>query len=82
VTIARPSKVPKPLQPTLATLIDISFVSKDWCGRPSGTAFGRQRKKSRSAWLYLPRGIFSYNNLSIDMPLEKVEKGAVIDGAR
>jgi len=28
--MARPSKVPKPLQPMLATLIDAPFDSKDW----------------------------------------------------
>ena len=38
--MTRPSKVPKSLQPMLATLIDAPFDSKDWVFETKWTAFG------------------------------------------
>ena len=80
--MARPSKVPKPLQPMLATLIDAPFDSHDWVFETKWDGFRLVAKiENRSVTLYSRSGlIVSDNYKPIAKALEKVKKDAVIDG--
>src|SRR6478672_10059401 len=80
--MARPSKVPKPLQPMLATLVDAPFDNKDWVFEHKWDGFRLVAKiERRNVTLYSRSGlIVSDNYKPIAKALEKVKKDAVIDG--
>ena len=80
--MARPSKVPKPLQPMLATLIDAPFDNKDWVFETKWDGFRLVAKIEKGrVTLYSRSGlIVSDNYKPIAKALEKVKKDAVIDG--
>ncbi len=80
--MARPSKVPKPLQPMLATLIDGPFDNRDWVFETKWDGFRLVAKiENRSVTLYSRSGlVVSDNYKPIAKALEKVRKDAVIDG--
>ena len=80
--MARPSKVPKPLQPMLATLIDAPFDSKDWVFETKWDGFRLVAKIEKArVTLYSRSGlIVSDTYKPIAKALEKVKKDAVIDG--
>ena len=80
--MARPSKVPRTLQPMLATLIDAPFDSKDWVFESKWDGFRLVAKvENRSVTLYSRSGlIVSDNYKPIAIALEKVKKDAVMDG--
>ena len=80
--MARPSKVPKPLQPMLATLIDAPFDNRDWVFETKWDGFRLVAKiENRSVTLYSRSGlIVSDNYKPIAKALEKVKQDAVIDG--
>ena len=80
--MTRPSKVPKPLQPMLATLIDAPFDSKDWVFETKWDGFRLVAKiEDRSVILYSRSGlIVSDNYKPIAKALERTKKDAVIDG--
>ena len=81
--MARPSKVPKPLQPMLATLIDAPFDDPEWVFESEWDGFrlvasieNRQRHALFAQWLDRQR------QLQADRqgPGEGLKKHAVIDG--
>ena len=80
--MARPSKVPKPLQPMLATLIDAPFDNTDWVFETKWDGFRLVASIEKgSVTLYSRSGlIVSDNYKPIAKALEKVKKDAVIDG--
>ena len=80
--MARPSKVPKPLQPMLATLIDAPFDSRDWVFETKWDGFRLvARIENRSVTLYSRSGlIVSDTYKTIAKASEKFRKDAVIDG--
>jgi len=80
--MARPSKVPKSLQPMLATLIDAPFDSKDWVFENKWDGFRLVAKiENRSVTLYSRSGlIVSDNYKPIAKALERVKRDVVIDG--
>jgi bifunctional non-homologous end joining protein LigD len=80
--MTRPSKVPKLLQPMLATLIDAPFDSKDWVFESKWDGFRLVAKiQNRGVNLYSRSGlIVSDNYKPIAKALEKVKKDAVLDG--
>jgi bifunctional non-homologous end joining protein LigD len=80
--MARPSKVPKPLQPMLATLIDAPFDDPGWVFETKWDGFRVVASiESGSVTLYSRRGlIVSANYKPIAEALEKVKKNCVIDG--
>jgi bifunctional non-homologous end joining protein LigD len=80
--MARPSKVPKLLQPMLATLIDAPFDNRDWVFETKWDGFRLIAKiENRSVTLYSRSGlIVSDNYKPIAKALEKARKDAVIDG--
>jgi bifunctional non-homologous end joining protein LigD len=80
--MARPSKVPKPLQPMLATLVDAPFDKPDWVYETKWDGFRLvARIENRSVTLYSRSGlIVSDNYKPIAKALEKMKKDAVVDG--
>src|SRR6476620_491038 len=80
--MTRPSKVPKPLQPMLATLIDAPFVSRDWVFESKWDGFRLVAKIEKGhVTLYSRSGlIVSDNYKPIARALEAVKQDAVIDG--
>src|SRR5262245_38758334 len=80
--MAPPSKVPKPLQPMLATRIDAPFDSPAWLFEGKWDGFRLVAKiESRSATLYSRSGLIVGDDYKpIANALEKVGKDAVIDG--
>jgi bifunctional non-homologous end joining protein LigD len=80
--MARPSKVPTPLQPMLATLIDAPFDNAAWVFESKWDGFRLVAKiENRSVTLYSRSGlIVSDNYRPIAKALEKVRKDALIDG--
>jgi bifunctional non-homologous end joining protein LigD len=80
--MARPSKVPKLLQPMLATLIDAPFDNRDWVFETKWDGFRLIAKiENRSVTFYSRSGlIVSDNYRPIAKALEKARKDAVIDG--
>src|SRR6476646_2903361 len=80
--MARPSKVPKPLQPMLATLVDAPFDNKDWVFETKWDGFRLVANiEKRSVTLYSRSGlVVSDNYKPIALAPKKVKQGAVIDG--
>ena len=80
--MARPSKVPKPLQPMLATLVDAPFDNPDWVFETKWDGFRMVAAiENRSVTLYSRSGlIVSANYKPIAKAFEKVKQDAVIDG--
>lgn len=80
--MARPSKVPKPLQPMLATLADAPFDDPAWVFESKWDGFRLVAQiENHSVTLYSRSGlIVSDNYKPIAKALEKVRKDAVIDG--
>ena len=80
--MARPSKVPKALQPMLATLIDAPFDSRDWVFETKWDGFRLVAKMEKGrVTLYSRSGlVVSDNYKPIAKALEKVKEDAVIDG--
>jgi len=80
--MTRPSKVPKPLQPMLATLVDAPFDDPDWVFESKWDGFRLVASiENGSVTLYSRSGlIVSANYRPIAKALEKVKKDAVIDG--
>jgi bifunctional non-homologous end joining protein LigD len=80
--MARQSKLPKPLQPMLATLIDAPFDNPSWVFESKWDGFRLVAKlEKRSVTLYSRNGlIVSDNYKPIAKSLEKVRQDAVIDG--
>ncbi|MFM9847972.1 MAG: non-homologous end-joining DNA ligase [Hyphomicrobiaceae bacterium] len=78
----RQSKLPKQLQPMLATLIDAPFDGRDWVFESKWDGFRIVAAiEERSVTLYSRNGlIVSDNYMPIAKALEKVRKDAVIDG--
>lgn len=78
----RISKLPKHLQPMLATLIDAPFDGSDWVFESKWDGFRIVAAiEKRSVTLYSRNGlIVSENYMPIAKALEKVRKDAVIDG--
>jgi bifunctional non-homologous end joining protein LigD len=78
----RESKLPKQLQPMLATLIDAPFDSPDWVFETKWDGFRLvARIEKRSVTLYSRNGlVVSDNYKPIAKALEKVKRDAVIDG--
>ena len=78
----RISKLPKHLQPMLATLIDAPFDGRDWVFESKWDGFRIVAAiEKRSITLYSRNGmIVSDNYMPIAKALEKVKKDAVIDG--
>ena len=78
----RQSKLPKQLQPTLATLIDDPFDGREWVFETKWDGFRIVAAiEKRSVTLYSRNGlIVSDNYMPIAKALEKVKKDAVIDG--
>jgi len=72
--MARPSKVAKPMQPMLATLIDAPFDNKDWVFETKWDGFRVvARIEKGSVTLFSRSGlVVSDNYLSIAKALEKV----------
>jgi len=80
--MARQSKLPKQLQPMLATLIDAPFDNRDWVFESKWDGFRMVAaiRKGRVT-LYSRNGlIVSDNYKSVAKALEKVKQDAVIDG--
>ena len=77
-----PSKVPKPLQPMLATLIDAPFDNPAWVFESKWDGFRLvARIEDHHVTLYSRSGlIVSDNYKPIAKALEKFRKDAVIDG--
>lgn len=80
--MARPSKVPKPLQPMLATLIDAPFDNRDWVFETKWDGFRLVASIEKgSVTLYSRSGlVVSDNYKPIAKALEKVKKDCVLDG--
>jgi bifunctional non-homologous end joining protein LigD len=80
--MARPSKVPKPLQPMLATLVDAPFDSPQWVFETKWDGFRLVAKIEKcSVTLYSRSGLIVSNNYKpIAEALEKVKTDAVVDG--
>jgi bifunctional non-homologous end joining protein LigD len=80
--MARPSKVPKPLQPMLATLINAPFDDPAWVFETKWDGFRLVALiENRSVTLFSRSGlIVSDNYMPIAKALEKLRKDAVIDG--
>src|SRR2546421_11390640 len=80
--MTRPSKVPKPLQPMLATLIDEPFDNPSWVFETKWDGFRLvARIEDRHVTLFSRSGlIVSHNYMPIAKALEKFRKDAVIDG--
>jgi bifunctional non-homologous end joining protein LigD len=80
--MARPSKVAKPLQPMLPTLVDAPFDNRDCVFETKWDGFRLVAKiENRSVTLYSRSGlIVSDSYKPIAKALEKVRKDAVIDG--
>jgi bifunctional non-homologous end joining protein LigD len=80
--MARQSKVPKALQPMLATLIDAPFDSRDWVFESKWDGFRLVAKIEKGrVTLYSRSGlIVSDNYKPIAKALEKLRQDAVIDG--
>ncbi len=78
----RQFKVPKPLQPMLATLVDAPFDNADWVFETKWDGFRLVAKIEKcSVTLYSRSGlVVSDNYKPIAEALEKVKKDAVIDG--
>src|SRR6185295_7919234 len=78
----RPSKVPKPLQPMLATLIDAPFDDSAWVFETKWDGFRLVARIEKGHVTLFSRGglIVSDNYKPIAKALEKVKKNAVIDG--
>ena len=78
----RESKLPKQLQPMLATLIDAPFDSPDWVFESKWDGFRLvARIEKRSVTLYSRNGlVVSDNYKPIAKALEKMKRDAVIDG--
>ena len=78
----RESKVPKALQPMLATLIDAPFDSRDWVFETKWDGFRLvARIEKGCVTLYSRSGlIVSDRYQPIGKALEKVKQDAVIDG--
>jgi bifunctional non-homologous end joining protein LigD len=80
--MARQCKLPKALQPMLATLVDAPFDGRDWVFESKWDGFRIVAAiEKRSVTLYSRNGlIVSDNYLPIAKALEKVKSDAVIDG--
>jgi bifunctional non-homologous end joining protein LigD len=80
--MARQSKLPKALQPMLATLVDAPFDDRDWVFESKCDGFRIVAAiEKRSVTLYSRNGlIVSDNYVPIAKALEKVKSDAVIDG--
>jgi bifunctional non-homologous end joining protein LigD len=80
--MARQSKLPKALQPMLATLVDAPFDGRDWVFESKWDGFRIVALiEKRSVTLYSRNGlIVSDNYMPIAKALEKVKSDAVIDG--
>jgi bifunctional non-homologous end joining protein LigD len=80
--MARQSKLPKHLQPMMATLIDAPFDGSDWVFESKWDGFRLVATiEKRSVTLYSRNGlIVSDNYVPISKALEKVKKAAVVDG--
>jgi bifunctional non-homologous end joining protein LigD len=80
--MARVSKLPKPLQPMLATLTDAPFDDPDWVFESKWDGFRMVAVIKRGrVTLYSRNGqIVSENYKPVAKALEKVEHDAVIDG--
>jgi bifunctional non-homologous end joining protein LigD len=80
--MARPSKVPKPLQPVLATLTDAPFDDPAWVFESKWDGFRTVAQITRGdVMLYSRSGlIVSDNYKPIAKALEKMRHDAVIDG--
>jgi bifunctional non-homologous end joining protein LigD len=80
--MARSSKLPKPLQPMLATLTDVPFDNPDWVFETKWDGFRMVSViDRRRVTLYSRNGkIVSENYKSVAKALEKIEHDAVIDG--
>ena len=80
--MARQSKLPKALQPMLATLVDVPFDGRDWVFESKWDGFRIVAAiDKRSVTLYSRNGlIVSDNYMPIAKALEKVRSDAVIDG--
>jgi bifunctional non-homologous end joining protein LigD len=80
--MARQSKLPKALQPMLATLVDAPFDGRDWVFESKWDGFRIVAAiEKRSVTLYSRNGlIVSDNYMPIAKALEKLKSDAVIDG--
>jgi bifunctional non-homologous end joining protein LigD len=80
--MSRASKLPRPLQPMLATLTDDAFDDPDWVFETKWDGFRMVAViKRRQVTLYSRNGeIVSKNYMPIAKALEKIEHDAVIDG--
>ncbi len=80
--MTRPSKVPKPLRPMLATLVDAPFDAPDWVFETKWDGFRLiARIDERRVTLYSRSGlIVSETYKPIAKALEKVKRDAVMDG--
>jgi bifunctional non-homologous end joining protein LigD len=80
--MARPSKVPKPLQPMLATVIDAPFDNKNWVFETKWDGFRLvARIENGRVTLFSRSGLVVNDNyMPIAKALEKMNKDAVIDG--
>src|SRR6185295_14568882 len=80
--MARPSKVPKPLQPMLATLIDAPFDNRDWIFETKWDGFRMIAAiKNGGVTLYSRSGlIVSANYEPIAKALQRIKHDAVLDG--
>src|SRR5258705_8725792 len=80
--MSRKSKLPKQLQPMLATLIDAPFDSRDWVFESKWDGFRLVAAIEKGGvTLYSRNGlIVSHNYRPIAKALEKVKQDAVIDG--
>jgi bifunctional non-homologous end joining protein LigD len=78
----RQSKLPKALQPMLATLVDAPFDGRDWVFESKWDGFRLvARIEKRSVTLYSRNGlIVSDSYKPIAKALEKVKQNAVLDG--
>ena len=78
----RISKLPKYLQPMLATLVDAPFDGREWVFESKWDGFRIVAAiQKRSVTLYSRNGmIVSDNYMPIAKALEKIKKDAVIDG--
>jgi bifunctional non-homologous end joining protein LigD len=80
--MVRQSKLPKRLQPMLATLVDAPFDSRDWVFETKWDGFRVVAEiEKRRVTLYSRNGrIVSANYMPVAKALEKLRQDAVIDG--
>jgi bifunctional non-homologous end joining protein LigD len=80
--MARQSKLPKRLQPMLATLVDAPFDNRDWVFENKWDGFRMIAAiEKRRVTLYSRNGlIVSDNYMPVAKALEKIKQDAVVDG--